>query len=147
MAIKYVKGDLWKTKKKWIVVPVNIPPEDRESLYAGFTERFPGMIDYFKQICENTEFFIGRIGLWTDEKSDMYIIFFPVREPWGGRESPVNIRMGLNRLKSYCQSWKIEEVAFPKIGADIPSIDWDNDIKPLFGEYLDDTGIDVEVYV
>ena len=133
----------------WIIVPVNIPEEEKSNWSEAFQKRFPGdqLLHYYDQLTRNTQFKVGNIGMWTDDDTKMYILFFPVKELWEDKSTLIDIEVGLARFRDYIKQWDIQEVAFPKLGANIELIDWEREVKPLFEKYLGDLNVEVEVYV
>ena len=150
MSIKYIEdGRIFDTGLQWIIHPVNIPEEERERWSRDFQERFPGdeVAKYYQQLTQNTQFKVGNLGMWTDDDTNMYILFFPIKELWEDKTTLIDIEVGLARFRDYIKQWNIQGVAFPKLGADIELIDWEREVKPLFEKYLGDLNVDVEVYV
>lgn len=149
MSIRYIgEGTVFDTGLQWIIHPVNIPEEEREEWSHGFQERFPGdeLFKYYSQLVNGTQYKVGNLGMWTDDDSGMYILFFPVKELWEDRATLTDVEVGLARFRNFIKDWDIQGVAFPKLGANIELIDWEREVKPLFEKYLGDLNIEVEVY-
>lgn len=150
MSIRYIEdGNAFDTGLQWIVHPVNVPEEERGALEEAFKKRFPSdeVSKYYQQLTWNTQYKVGNIGVWTDDYSEMYIVFFPIKELWEDKPTLLDIEVGLSRFRNFIKEWDITQVAFPKLGENIPLIDWDREVKPLFEKYLGDLDIDIEVYV
>lgn len=149
MAIKYIEdgGNVYHSKLRWIVNPIGLPENEKDKLAVSFQLRFPSMIDYYRQFINNVEFRVGNLGLFDDEDLNMFVIFFPVKEPWEDEPKLESIEVGLSRFRDSYSQWDIWEVAFPKLGAEIKNVDWEQEVKPLFEKYLGDLPIDIEVYL
>lgn len=143
MSIKYMNNGFYESKKKVIVLPVNVSNEVRDEIYSFFQEKHPSLLGLCKQFYEHTEYDIGNIGVWDTDEDGLSVVFFPVKASWEIVPKPSNIETGLDRLRGFYSFWGIRELAFHPAFSEIKNLSWTIELKPMFDRLLGDLPIDI----
>jgi len=143
--IRYIRGDIFKSKAAALVNPVNCAGRMGAGLAQDFAIRFPEIINLYRTACDEEALVPGEVQMLRTE-SGIYIFNFPTKDHWKNPSQISYIREGLYALAKLLDAHKIKTVALPLLGCGLGGLKWE-DVKPLVIEVFEDySDIDVKVY-
>ncbi len=142
--IHYVQGDLFQSKAKVLVNPVNTVGVMGKGLALEFKRRYPAMFAFYKQACDDHVLIVGTVLLW--KGSDRWVLQFPTKEHWRNASQLSYIEKGLESFVNTYRELGITSVAFPKLGCGCGALAWSH-VKALMEQYLVPLPIPVYVYL
>lgn len=146
MAIRYVTGNILKSKCEALVNPVNTVGVMGAGLAKAFKTNFPKNFGIYKASCDLDLFNIG--DLLQVKEDDKLIINFPTKEHYKDPSTEDYIETGLINLRIHIIDRGIKSVALPALGCGLGGLDWIV-VKAMIEKELKDLGllnIDIEVY-
>lgn len=145
--IVYKKGNIFASKSKVLVNPVNTVGVMGAGLALAFKQNFPTMYKKYRKSCENNGFAIGQLQLINVGSNGLRIMNFPTKQHFKNPSKLEYIEAGLQRFVETYKEKEIESIAFPKLGAGLGGLDWELEVKPLMEKYLSDLeSITIEIY-
>lgn len=145
--IKYSNGDIFNAKTHVIVNPVNTVGIMGNGLAKVFKDKYPEMFESYKKYCftkdPNKKLTIGKLFLWKSDK--YYILNFPTKIHWKDDSKLEYIEAGLIKLKHTYKKKNIKSIAFPKIGAGLGNLKW-NDVEKLFYKHFEGEDLEIILY-
>jgi O-acetyl-ADP-ribose deacetylase (regulator of RNase III) len=145
--IRYLKGDLFRSKARTLVNPVNCKGVMGKGLALEFRRRWPEMYHEYRRYCQTEDFRVGRPILLMGDV-DRSILCFPTKDDWRDPSTYEIVEAGLKGLR---ENWgehrgaEFQSMAFPALGCGLGGLEWPK-VKPLFEKYLVNWPIDIEVY-
>lgn len=127
--IEFVEGNIFATKATEIVCPVNCRGAMGKGLAKQFSERFPGLEDVYKELCD-----VGAIKLgapYRVETSSVGIWLFPTKDDWRERSKLGWVAFGLGWMSRFPTT---ASIAFPALGCGLGGLPW-YAVKELFWLY------------
>lgn len=144
--IIYKKGDLFESKMKTIVNPVNCVGVMGKGIALTYKKKYPDMFKKYKVFCKNKQISPGMLYLYKDPFSLISILNFPTKNHWRDPSTLEYIELGLIKFKETYKSKNITSIAFPQLGCDNGGLTW-NEVGPLMERYLSDIDIPVEIWI
>lgn len=139
--IKFVQGDIFKSKAQTLVNPVNCKGAMGKGLAFGFRMHWPDMYNAYKLACKQG---IVRPGNPLLFEGSPQILSVPTKDDWRNPSTYEIVEAGINAIKENYQKWHITSLAIPALGCGLGGLSW-NKVKPLIME-LAVLPIDIEVY-
>lgn len=147
--IIFKNGNLFDSECQTLVNTVNCYGVMGKGIALQFKQRYPDMFNEYKLACKNFELSSGG-DIWIYDYVDMYkpkkILCFATKVMWQYPSRIEWIERGLQVFFNNYKYWKLESVAWPKLGCTNGGLDWENEVKPLMIKYLDDIDIINEIY-
>lgn len=132
--IKFVKGDILKSKCDVLVNPVNCVGVMGAGLALQFKKKYPDMFKEYYRMCKN-KLLNPCVIHWYDLRQDKmyceftppnYIFNFPTKKHWKEPSRIEYIERGLDNLNELMWSFECESVAIPKLGCGLGNLLWEN---------------------
>lgn len=145
MTITMVKNqDIFESKAKVLVNPVNCVGVMGKGLALQFKQRFPQNYKEYRKFCDRDEFKVGNLIIFGPENNKI-IINFPTKVHWRDSSRYEYIELGLQKLVTYdgFKRYDIKSIAIPPLGCGLGGLDW-NKVKPMIIEAFKDLP-DIEV--
>ena len=109
-----------------------------------YKRRYPEMYDEYKLKCLNGELKIGKLHVW--KKEEQWILNFPTKIHYSNQSKIEYINRGLEEFISTYNELEIKSIAFPQLGTQLGGLSWEDEVRPIMYQYLDETDIDIEIY-
>lgn len=146
--IKYITGDLLKSKAQALVNTVNTVGVMGKGIALQFKNQYPINFKQYAKACKEKRIKIGELFV-VEEESLLYgkqlIINFPTKEHWKNPSEYSYIENGLEALVKLIEEQKIKSIAIPPLGAGNGGLDWLK-VKVLIELYLSDINCEILVY-
>lgn len=146
--IRYVNGDLFKSKADALVNPVNSVGVMGAGLAKKFKEKYPDMFDKYRELCKQGKFYGGYIHIYQIRGEKRFIVNFATKEHWKDKSKIEYIIAGLATLHDILRYTPIpiKSIAIPALGCGYGGLKWD-EVKEAIEDYLSDVSCNVEVYI
>lgn len=150
--IVFKKGNLFDSECQTLVNTVNCVGVMGAGIAKQFKQRYPAMFEEYKRACKPGEYRIleygGDLMLYTyiDFWKERKILNFATKENWMYPSKIEWIERGLQKFVDDYKYWKIESIAWPKLGCTNGKLNWEIQVKPLMIKYLDNLDIINEIY-
>jgi O-acetyl-ADP-ribose deacetylase (regulator of RNase III) len=135
--------NIFFSKAKALVCPVNTVGVMGNGLAAAFRNRYGGLYDAYKKACNTGVFEKDGYFVFT-EKYGTKIVCFPTKRYWGHDSQLKWIKEGLKKLAETYKEHDLTSIAIPAIGCGKGGLEWD-EVRPLITEYLGETEMEVIV--
>jgi O-acetyl-ADP-ribose deacetylase (regulator of RNase III) len=142
VVIKYVKGDLLKSKCEALVNTVNCVGVMGKGIALQFKREYPEMFQNYKEACARHEVQIGKLHTYGENP---LIINFPTKIHWRNPSQYEWIRSGLSALGALVVAQSIKSVAIPPLGCGNGGLDWEI-VKSYIKNAFHESATQVEVY-
>lgn len=149
--IKFVTGDMFKTKCIAVINPCNCRGVAGRGISLYLKKMAPINYNKYNSVCKMGLLIPGRCAVVeTDELSEYvkYIINFPTKDDWKEPSKIEYIRSGLGDLVSAMRDFDIKSVAMPAIGCGCGGLEWSR-VKTTIVEileFLGHDGLTFEIY-
>ena len=137
MSITYKKGNIFHSRMKYLVCPVNTVGVMGAGLALAFKKKYPCVFSEYKTHCQNG-WAIGQI-LFTEDN----VICFPTKIHWRNLSKLKYIDAGLDAFVMLCDG----SAAFPALGCGLGGLDFKTQVQPLMESYLENLSYEMEVYL
>lgn len=145
-----VEGDIMLTRAQVIVHNVAVADPMTRGLARKLNERYPAMVEAFREWCEETNPDPGEISLW--EAADKSQIINLITHE--GDDDPTRVRRPdkiavnrcLRRLAKMVAELRIKSLAMPKIAAGDFGLDW-ADVRGMIHSQLGEVLAPIFIYV
>lgn len=149
--IKYVKGDILKTKAD--AIAHGIAPNDnfKQGLALSLREQWPSLYKDFRHFCQSTHPKEGTTWSWKGVGGPIIINLFTQEHPKTkdsnpGKASLSHVNHTLKALKKDIQTYNLKSIALTKVATGVGGLKWD-EVKPLIEENLSDVkGTTIYIY-
>lgn len=148
--IKYVKGDILKTKAE--AIAHGIAPNDnfKQGLALTLREQWPSMYKDFRHYCQTTHPKEGTTWSWKGVGGPVIVNMFTQEHPKTkdsnpGKASLSYVSHTLKSLKKDIKDNNLKSVALTRLATGVGGLDW-TEVKPLIEEHLSDLKIPIFVY-
>lgn len=141
--IKFVKGNIFDSKTRVLVNPVNCVGVMGKGLAKQFRDRNWKMFQDYRSLCNDGVITPGYPYLWGGYDND--VLLFPTKDLYTQQSKLEYIESGLLYFRDWYKQWGIESIAFPALGCGCGGLKW-SDVRPLMIRMLDDLPIDIEIY-
>lgn len=130
--VKIKKGDIFKTKCKYIVIPVNCKGVMGKGLALQAKRTWPAIVAPYTRACNNNMIHPGRWIAVKNETLGAHLILFPTKVHWREKSRIEYIKEGMQRFLSLPKNklGYIDSVAIPKLGCGEGGLLW-RDVKPI----------------
>lgn len=142
--LKAVIGDLFASKAKALVNPVNCVGVMGKGLAQEFKRRYAAMFEDYTQRCAGSHVRLGEPYPYRDA-SEILIVNFPTKGHWRSPSRLSDIELGLDYFVQHYEEWGVKSVAFPALGCGNGGLSWER-VGPLMLGKLRRLNVDVEVY-
>ena len=148
--ISIVTGDIFKTDRQMIAVPVNLKGTMGAGLAKAAKQKFPNLLEVYQDACRHSEIDVYRPVLVSNEAweyADGYrmICLFATKDDWRNDSELDYIREGLKWLRYHYDLAGVKSMALPSLGCGLGGLNFD-DVLALIKEILGDIDIPVDVY-
>jgi O-acetyl-ADP-ribose deacetylase (regulator of RNase III) len=142
--LRYVTGDLFESPAQTLVNTVNTVGVMGKGIALRFKNIYPDMFREYQKLCEQGELTIGNLFLWrTDHK---LVLNFPTKKHWRNPSKPEYIRAGLSTFVESYEEMGIHSIAFPPLGCGNGELDFEQVVRPIMDQFLEDLPIRVLIY-
>jgi O-acetyl-ADP-ribose deacetylase (regulator of RNase III) len=147
MAITFVQGDIFKTKMKTIVVPVNIMAVAGCGVALQWKRRYPEAFRYYVRDCKHGLLLPGKPTYYLSPATQYphFFIFFATKDDWRKPSQLGWIDEGLRALTEIQKDTDFQSLATVKLGCGAGGLDWE-DVKPVMVGHFEKWDISIEVY-
>lgn len=142
--IKFLIGDLFKSKATTLVNTVNCVGVMGKGIALEFKIRYPSMFKEYVSKCKQNLVKPGQPYYYNNLLGDS-IINFPTKEDWRSMSKIEYIESGLEWFVNNYEALEIKKVAFPPLGCGNGGLLWE-DVGPIVFNYLSPLPIDIEIY-
>ena len=144
-----VRGDILLSEAQ--AIAHGVAPYDHfdQGLALALRERHPSMAKDFRHYCQLHNPKPGDAWLWAGP--ERLVICLVTQEPAPGNHSHPgkattrNVNKALRELAGIIRRENIASLALPRLATGVGGLSWD-DVEPLIGKHLADSGIPVVVY-
>lgn len=140
----FLRGNLFESKAKALVNPVNCVGIMGRGLALEFKRRFPSMFSEYHEACRTGRLRPGNL-LISVISENRIIICFPTKYHWQNPSRIEYIEKGLDTLRKYLISMPDLSIAIPPLGCGLGGLDW-NEVKLLIVEKLKGLPNEILVY-
>lgn len=141
--VTYVQGDIFQSPAQVLTNTVNCVGVMGKGVALEFKNRYEGLFDAYKALCDKNAVMLGKPYLW--ENDLVQILNFPTKRHWRDDSRLEDIETGLKYLAANYATMGIDSLAMPALGCGNGGLNW-NDIQPLIDKYLGSI-VDLDVYV
>lgn len=128
--------NIFDSKAKAIVCPVNCVGTMGAGLAFAFKNRYPKCFDFYKKECRNGNLEVGRPVYWTNPDAGHDVILFPTKDDWRGKSKLIWIEEGLEYIVVNQESMGFSSVCFPMLGVGCGKLPF-KDVKDVMIKHLD----------
>lgn len=121
--IKYVNGDIFKSKALILVNPVNTRGVSGAGLALEFKKRYPKNYRRYKEACDLGNLKIGKLHSY--EEKGKLIINLPTKDDYKKPSKIEYIRKGLEILAGGLKGSDVS-IAIPKLGCGLGGLKWED---------------------
>lgn len=149
--IKYVAGDILKSKCQAVAHGVAPNDDFKQGLALALRENWPSMYKDFRHYAQTSHPKSGSLWTWAGAGGVRIINLFTQegseghKAAAGGKATLTHVTHCLKALRKEVEANSIKSVALPKLATGVGSLDW-KDVEPLIKEHLSDLKIPVVVY-
>lgn len=141
--VTYVQGDIFQSPAQVLTNTVNCVGVMGKGVALEFKNRYHGLFEDYKALCDNKSVVPGKPYLWENDR--VQILNFPTKRHWKDDSRLDDIEAGLKYLAENYINMGIDSLAMPALGCGNGGLQW-NDVQPLIDKYLGSI-IDLDVYV
>lgn len=135
--------NLLETELQTLVNPVNTEGVMGAGLALAFRDKFPGLLDEYREACREDVF--SRLGLFVfDVDVSRKVLCLPTKRQWRHPSRIEWIEEGLWYLAKDYESYGITSLAIPEVGCGRGQLSW-ADVRPLIYQYLDPISLPVGI--
>jgi O-acetyl-ADP-ribose deacetylase (regulator of RNase III)/uncharacterized protein YwgA len=145
--IHYIQGNLFDSKAQALVNTVNTHGVMGKGIALQFKKLFPQNFKLYSQACKSENIGIGKLFVTKDQNiqtGEKIIVNFPTKKDWRNPSEYSYIEKGLDDLLIKIESYQIQSIAIPPLGAGNGGLDWEK-VKQIIENKL--KGLDIEVWV
>jgi O-acetyl-ADP-ribose deacetylase (regulator of RNase III) len=147
--IKYVQGDILRSKAQLIAHGVAPGDHFTNGLALALRERWPSMVKDFRHYCHTEHPKPGAVWLWGGPGIQIANLMTqdpaPTEHANPGRATLPSINLALKNLKDLVKRENIRSVALPRLATGVGGQHW-SEVKPIIEHHLGDLSIPVFVY-
>lgn len=143
--IKYFEnGNIFNSKAKVLVNPVNKAGVMGAGLAKEFANRFPNNYRHHRQVCASGKILEDSVSVY--EEGGKIIFNLPTKHHWRDNTSDiVLIHLGLVRLREHIKLNNWGHIAVPALGCGLGKLPW-SIVKDTIAHELERLDVLVEVY-
>ena len=135
--------DIFQTSANWIVVPVNTFGVAGAGLALEAKKRSPSWFYYYKRACRKKEFNIDSFAVAMPDDLPYGIITVATKNHWKELSELSRIEYILKKMLEVNERKPFHSIALPPIGCGRGELDYKNQVRPLFYQYLQNAPVDV----
>lgn len=148
--IKYVTGDILKTKADAIVHGVAPNDDFKQGLALSLRENWPALYKDFRHYCKTKSPKEGGLWSWKGAGGPVVVNLLtqappPSAQGHPGKASISNVNHCLKELVTNLKDLEVNSFAITRLATGVGGLDWD-DVKPALESALGDLDIPVYVY-
>lgn len=143
--LKFVDGNIFESKCKTLVNPVNCVGVMGAGLAKEFKRIYPKMYSDYKRRCRFGEVFPGEPYLFQNNDGTS-ILNFPTKYHWRFSSTLSYVAKGLDWFVNNYERLSITSIAFPALGCGKGGLNWEV-VKKTMDKYLSEIPIPVEIYI
>ena len=138
-------GDIFKSKCKALVNPVNTKGVMGKGLALTFKTKYPAHFTNYQEACKSGKMTTQKVLAYKEINGPM-IICLATKDDWRDSSKIEYVSAGLDDLARQIEALGIRSIAIPKLGCGLGGLDW-NRVRPLIVEKMSSLdGINVEIY-
>ncbi|MCB9026328.1 MAG: macro domain-containing protein [Bdellovibrionaceae bacterium] len=147
--IKYVEGDILKSKAKAIAHGVAPNDDFKQGLALSLRKQWPSLYKDFRHFCHTKNPKEGDVWAWKGVGGPIIFNLMTqdapkTRDSHPGKASLTNINHSMKNLVKELKEEGVDSLAITKVATGVGGMDW-KDVKPLLEEHL--KGLDMEIYI
>lgn len=145
--IKFTKGNILESDAQALVNTVNTVGVMGKGIALQFKRAFPNNYKAYSKACKNDLVDIGKLFVFKDMNltaGEKIIINFPTKKHWRNSSEYTFIETGLDDLIRIIESYRIQSIAIPPLGAGNGGLNWVR-VKKIIETKLKD--IDIEIFI
>lgn len=146
--ISFIEGNLLESKAQALVNTVNLEGVMGKGIALQFKNQFPNNFKAYKKACNTKVIAIGKSFVFEETtllNGRKLIINFPTKTTWRKPSEYSYIEEGLKDLVKIIETYKIQSIAVPPLGAGNGGLNWSK-VRSLIELYLKDVDCEVLVY-
>lgn len=128
--------DIFDSDADVLVCPTNGVGVMGVGLAKQFAERFPGLAQSHKALCDVGEQLPGCIATLGRKSWDKKVALVPTKRHWRDASNLDDVALSIRRLGETMAIMPNTTFAVPKLGCGLGGLDW-ADVKPLIEQHLD----------
>lgn len=136
-------GNVLNHEAQTITCPVNIVGVMGKGLALAMRNRFSGLMEHYKNLCEDGNLYIGKVATYEVQNSDKQVLLFPTKEHWRSPSELEFVEEGLIYLSKNYKSLGITSLAIIPLGCGLGGLSYTKEVKALMYQYLNPLPIDV----
>ncbi len=148
--IKYVEGDILKTKADAIVHGIAPNDDFKQGLALSLRENWPSLYKDFRHFCKTQSPKEGEVWSWKGPGGPVVFNLMTQDAPktkndHPGKASMTHLHHAFKNLKKELATHEVKSIAITKIATGVGGLDWD-EVKPELEASLKELEIPVYVY-
>lgn len=132
-------GDIFRSPAQTLVCPVNTKGVMGNGLALAFSQRFPGLLEVYKEYCQSGQFKVNSLLLLNR------VLCFPTKDDFRYASRLEWIDANLAKLAATYMQHDIQSLAVPGLGCGKGQLSL-SEVGPLVYQHLDPLPIDVYFY-
>lgn len=141
-------GNVLNHDAQTITCPVNTVGVMGKGLALSMRNKFPKLLEYYKNLCVDGDLFIGKLKTFkieTGDESEKQVLLFPTKDHWKNDSDLSMIEEGLQYLANNYEKLGITSLAMVPIGCGCGNLNYSTEVKQLLFKYLDPLPIEVSI--
>nr|WP_320010547.1 macro domain-containing protein [uncultured Desulfobulbus sp.] len=146
--IRYVKGNLLKSKVEALVNTVNTVGVMGKGIALMFKEAFPDNFIHYERACKEERVQVGNLFIHENVKlfGPKWIVNFPTKKHWRNRAKVEWVTAGLKELRKFILENQVKSIAIPPLGCGNGGLDWQLVRKEIENNLSDISGVEILVF-
>ena len=142
------KGNLFRSNCQTFVCPINCAGAMGSGIAKQFKDRYFGLFEEYKWLCDQKLFKIGTLWIWEDPDAieERKILCFPTKIHWTKKSEYYYLYLGLEKFVKTYEEKGITSIAFPLLGCGKGGLESKN-VIPIMRQFLDPISIIAEIWV
>lgn len=144
MPVRFIDASIFKSDCEVLVNPVNCIGVMGAGLAKQYAERYPEMMDWYREVCAHGHMKIGQLSIW-NWVTPPAIMLFPTKDRWTRPSKLEYIEEGLKTFVAGAEHSEYTSYAFPKLGCGLGGLRWDDVMKLMLKYFEEEACFDLRI--
>jgi len=145
MMITYVRTNIFESNAQVLVNTVNTVGVMGKGLAKEFKRLYPDMFKTYQKFCEEGTLTVGKLQVY--KTPNKWILNFPTKANWRHPSKLEYVEQGLQKFVANYERLGVKSISFPMLGCGNGGLSWEDEVKPLMEEYLENLPIEVFIHI